>query len=51
MHRMLSLPKKTILVPNRSYTSSADGSLPKTKVSVSMPPWEETKQDTKDDKK
>ncbi len=39
--------KKTILVPNRSYTSSADGHLPKVPVSVSQPPWEreETKKD------
>jgi hypothetical protein len=43
--------KKTITVPNRSYTSSADGHLPKVKVSVSMPPWEQTKQETKDEKK
>ncbi len=43
--------KKTILVPNRSYTSSADGSLPKVKVTVSMPPWEQKKTEEKDDKK
>lgn len=44
--------KKTILVPNRNYTSSADGSLPKSAVSVSMPPWEESKKtEDKDDKK
>jgi hypothetical protein len=43
--------KKTILVPNRAYTSSADGSLPKTKVTVSMAPWEQKKTEEKDDKK
>lgn len=43
--------KKTILVPNRSYTSSADGSLPKVKVTVSMAPWERKKPEDKDDKK
>lgn len=43
--------KKTILVPNRNYTSSADGSLPKSAVSVSMPPWEQKKTEDKDDKK
>jgi hypothetical protein len=33
------MDKLTILVPNRSYTSSADGRLPKVAVSVSRPPW------------
>lgn len=45
------LPKRTILVPNRAYTSSADGSLPKTPVSVSMAPWEAKKTEVKDEKK
>jgi hypothetical protein len=33
------MKKITVLVPNRSYTSSADGHLPKVPVSVSCPPW------------
>ena len=45
------MKKKTIIVPNRSYTSSADGHLPKIKVSVSMPPWEEKKPEEKKDAK
>lgn len=39
------MKKMTILIPNRNYTSSADGKLPKVPVSVSRPPWE--KQETK----
>lgn len=46
------MKKKTISVPNRSYTSSADGQLPRVPVSVSMPPWEEQKPtENEDDKK
>jgi hypothetical protein len=45
------MKKKTISIPNRSYTSSADGHLPKVKVSVSMPPWEENKPTEKEDDK
>lgn len=42
------MDKKTITVPNRSYTSSADGHLPKVPVSVSRPPWEkETEEKSK----
>jgi hypothetical protein len=33
------MKKITISVPNRNYTSSADGRLPQVPVSVSMPPW------------
>lgn len=34
------LPKRTVLVPNRNFTSSADGHLPRSAVSVAAAPWE-----------
>lgn len=33
-------PKKTILVPNRNFTASLDGHLPRSAVSVAAMPWE-----------
>lgn len=33
--------KKTILIPDRSYTSSADGHLPRNAVSVAAAPWDD----------
>jgi hypothetical protein len=33
-------PKKTVLVPNRNYSASLDGHLPRAAVSVAAPPWE-----------
>jgi hypothetical protein len=39
------MKKVTIYVPNRSYTSSADGKLPKVPVSVSLPPWVKTEKE------
>jgi len=44
------MKKLTILVPNRSYTSSADGHLPKVAVSVSRPPWIKDKKEEEDKK-
>ena len=41
------MKKMTVLVPNRSYTSSADGKLPTVAVSVSRPPW--VKQEDKEE--
>lgn len=35
-----SLRKRTVEVPDRNYTSSADGSLPRRGVSVAAAPWE-----------
>lgn len=34
------VPKRTVLIPNRSFMNAADGHLPRTPVSVAAAPWE-----------
>lgn len=34
--------KKTLLLPDKTYSNSAVGSLPRSKVSVAAAPWEDT---------
>lgn len=33
--------KKTLLIPDRTYTSSADGRLPRNAISVAAAPWDD----------
>lgn len=34
------IPKRTVLIPNRSFMNAADGKLPRSPVSVAAAPWE-----------